>query len=151
MGRRPSDEVAQRNEALRSDYLNGMTYGEVARKYGLSISSVTKALRGLERGDRQPSRKKKLYLETRGNLFSQIGQDIMRHRTFTMNMTTAEYARLVNMTPQRLTATERGGHDPTLSELIQISEVMKVELSTLLANRTPGLPPMKKHNYDRAA
>ena len=132
--------VEHRNNQICEEFLDGMTYTELSRKYKLSWQQLRNILkeRGLSTKDRRVKPKPKKPFHERkplSNLHLQIGNDIAFRRTTELDLTYTQMANELDLTPQRLSEIEKGLCDVTISELRKICDFIGMDLEQLTRDR----------------
>lgn len=138
--------TAQRNQEIIHAYATRVpqpTNGELAREFGLALSSVKNLLSKAgaksrkEKGELGGLRHPHTYTDKRpiDRLRQQIGVALNAYRCFDLNAKSAEVAEALCMTVKHLTKIEMGLHDLTISELIRISNFLNIPLPVLMTEK----------------
>lgn len=127
--------MKQRDEQISQDYLDGRTVPSLADEYGLSQSRIWQILdrKGVsgsterKRVRREPSQTKPLTKvhEILGRRLSEFKMDKM--------IDAKELSRRLNWSKNKLTAMEKGYKDPTLTELMEVSRLLKIPIGAILS------------------
>ena len=138
--------AAQRNQEIVNAYNTRIpqpTHGELAREFGLALSSVKNLLSKAgaksrkERGELGGLRHANTYTDKRpiGRLIQQIGVTLNAYRCFDLQAKSAEVAEDLCMTVKHLTKIEMGLHDLSVSELHRISNFLNIPLPVLMTEK----------------
>lgn len=127
--------VNVRDEQISQDYLDGRTVPSLAEEYGLSETRVWQILnrKGVsgsverKRARREPSEPKPLSTvhEILGRRLSEFKMDLL--------IDAKELSRRLNWSKNKLTAMEQGRKDPTLTELMEVSKLLKIPIGVILS------------------
>lgn len=126
------------NDQIVNEYYDGGSPQTIATKYGRHVSTIWKLVK--EERERNPSRQRKKISrgprsisekDTLSPLHVNVGLMIAKHRAVN-DITASDFGSVINSSRIRVRNMEVGAHDFTLSELISLSEVLKVSLPELL-------------------
>ena len=125
----------ERDEQISQDYMDGRTVPSLSEEYGLSQTRIWQILdqKGVsgsaarKRVPKVPSEIKPLTKvhEILGRRLSESMMDL--------RIDAKELARRLNWSKNKLTSMERGCKDPTLTELMEVSRLLKIPIGAILS------------------
>ncbi|AKU43603.1 transcriptional regulator [Caulobacter phage Seuss] len=126
-------------DQMVDDYYNGGSPETVAAKYGRHVSTLWKAIREerirnpdrTRTGGRQRGPKTMADKSTISPLHISVGLKIAKYRAVN-EITVSDLGQAIDVSRVRIRTMEVGAHDFTLTELVNLSHVLKIPLEELI-------------------
>jgi hypothetical protein len=133
---RQRTKLEERNLQICNLWLkNNLTLKELGNRFGLDVKTIRSVIQtaGLETRDKSTARSKKLSDKKPVSLtHAQIGHSINHFRLTVARLNATDFSIQANMSPWRLRAIEMGVVDPTLTELMKLSVLLKIPVAELV-------------------
>ena len=127
--------MSERDEQIAADYMDGRTVPSLSEEYGLSQTRVWQILN--EKGVSGSTERKRVQKVPSGTKPLTKVHEILGRRLSEFKLDhfldSRELARRLNWSVKKLTAMGRGRKDPTLTELKEISRLLKIPGGAILS------------------
>lgn len=127
--------MSERDEQISQDYMDGRTTPSLADEYGLSQTRIWQIL-NLKGVSGSIDRKQVPKAIRRTKPISDVHETLGRRLSefeLDRRIDARELSRRLNWSKNTLTATEKGCKDPTLTELMEVSRLLKIPVGAMLS------------------
>ncbi len=125
----------ERDEQISQDYMDGRTVPSLSEEYGLSQTRIWQILdqKGVS-GSTERKRVPKVPSEIKPitKVHEILGRRLSEFK-MDLRIDAKELARRLNWSKNKLTSMERGCKDPTLTELMEVSRLLKIPIGVILS------------------
>ncbi len=125
----------ERDEQIAQDYMDGRTVPSLSEEYGLSQTRIWQILdqKGVS-GSTERKRVPKVPSEIKPitKVHEILGRRLSEFK-MDLRIDAKELARRLNWSKNKLTSMERGCKDPTLTELMEVSRLLKIPIGAILS------------------
>ncbi len=127
--------MSERDEQIAQDYMDGRTVPSLSEEYGLSQTRIWQILdRKGASGSTERKRVRRVPSETKPltKVHEILGRRLSEFK-MDLRIDARELARRLNWSKNKLTSMERGCKDPTLTELMEVSRLLKIPIGVILS------------------
>lgn len=127
--------MSERDEQISQDYMDGRTTPSLADEYGLSQTRIWQILnlKGVSGSiDRKQVQKAIRRTKPISDVHETLGRRLSEFE-LDRRIDARELSRRLNWSKNTLTATEKGCKDPTLTELMEVSRLLKIPVGAMLS------------------
>ena len=127
--------MTERDEQVAQDYMDGMSVPALANVYGLSKPRIWQILdqRGVSGStERKQVRRVPMHIKPITRSHEVLGRRLSEFKLDRL-IDGRDLSQRLNWSVQKLTAMERGRKDPTLTELMEISRLLKIPIGVILS------------------